>query len=81
MFVILRLTLAAIFAMIGVAGLLLPILPGWPFFGLAVLVAFPRARASERMLLLAEPKLPRLTSWLRKNGFGVVPSRDTTRHE
>lgn len=81
MLVILRLTLAALFAMIGVAGLLLPILPGWLFFALAVLVAFPRTRASERMLLMTEPKLPRLAAWLRKNGFGLAPSRDTTRHE
>lgn len=79
MFTLLRLILALVFAAIGVAGLLLPILPGWLFMVLAVLVAFPRSWASERVLKIAEPKMPRFTAWLRNNGYGTVRARDTTR--
>lgn len=78
---ILRLTVALIFAVIGVAGLLLPVLPGWLFMVLAVLVAFPRSWVSERALKMAEPKMPRLIVWLRKHGMGAAPARDTTRLE
>ncbi len=76
---ILRLTLAAIFALIGVAGLLLPVLPGWLFFVLAVLVAFPRSSFAERVLNASQRKMPRFSAWLRRRGLGKPVASDSSR--
>lgn len=76
---ILRLTLAAIFALIGVAGLLLPVLPGWLFFVLAILVAFPRSSFAEWALNASQPKMPRFSAWLRRRGLGKQPASDDRR--
>ncbi|PYQ34947.1 MAG: hypothetical protein DMF57_04685 [Acidobacteria bacterium] len=40
----LRLTLAIIFTLIGLVGVILPVLQGWPFLILAFLIFFPRHR-------------------------------------
>ena len=63
---ILRITLGIIFILLGIAGSLLPILQGWIFFLLAFLVLFPRTRFAEKILMKAEPKLPRVVAWLRR---------------
>ena len=65
---ILRLALGIAFIILGIAGSLLPILQGWIFFLLAFLVLFPRTRLAEKILVKAEPKLPRVVGWLRRLG-------------
>jgi uncharacterized membrane protein YbaN (DUF454 family) len=63
-----RLVLGVVCAIVGVAGALLPILPGWIFFGFSALLLFPRARFTRRLLELIEQRFPSaapLLSWLR----------------
>jgi hypothetical protein len=67
----LRLTLGVIFLILAVIGGLLPIMQGWIFFLLALLVLFPRTAFAEKVLRKAERKLPRLVAWLRRLGIGT----------
>ncbi len=53
-----RLALAVISIIIGIAGLLLPILPGWLFFGIAALLLFPDAPLAQRTLKKIEDRFP-----------------------
>jgi uncharacterized membrane protein YbaN (DUF454 family) len=55
---LIRLALAGVSMLIGVAGLLLPILPGWLFFGVAALLLFPNARLTRRILHKIEKRFP-----------------------
>ena len=57
---ILRIALAGISIVIGIAGLLLPILPGWLFFGVALLLLFPDAPLARKVLAKIEHRWPRL---------------------
>jgi hypothetical protein len=76
MMLVLRITLGAIFAILGVVGSLLPILPGWAFFFLSALVLFPRSRFAIKAVAKIEPRMPRLVAWLRRVGIGVPDVRD-----
>lgn len=67
---VLRLTLAVVFLVLGVVGIFLPILPGWLFFLLAAMLLFPRSRFAAKVMQKAEPKLPRVVHWLRRLGIG-----------
>lgn len=60
-----RVGLALISVMVGIAGLLLPILPGWPFLGLAVLLLFPNTRFSQRIFTKIETRFPTTKRFLR----------------
>lgn len=60
-----RLTLAAISIIVGIAGLLLPILPGWLFFGIAALLLFPEAPLAQRVLEKIENRFPSTRRLLR----------------
>ncbi len=54
---------AAIFSIvIGFAGLILPVLPGWLFFGVAVLLLFPEAKFTRRIAAWLEQRFP----WTRR---------------
>jgi uncharacterized membrane protein YbaN (DUF454 family) len=68
---ILRFTLAFISVLVGIAGLLLPILPGWLFFGIAALLLFPEAPLAQRVLEKIEirfPSMKRLLRFLTRDG-------------
>ena len=65
-----RITLGIVFIILGIVGSLLPIMQGWVFFLLAALVLFPQSRFAEKVLVTAEPKVPRLVRWLRKYDIG-----------
>jgi len=67
----LRLTLAIIFTLIGVAGVILPVLQGWPFLILAFLMFFPRHRLAEKTLLKIETRAPRVARLMRRLGVGA----------
>jgi uncharacterized membrane protein YbaN (DUF454 family) len=62
---IIRLTLAAISIVTGFVGLLLPILPGWLFFGVAALLLFPKAPLARRTLRKIEERFPSSKRLLR----------------
>jgi len=63
--IFLRLILAAISVIIGIAGLLLPILPGWLFLGLAALLLFPETELARRALTKIEGRFPSIARLLR----------------
>lgn len=71
MILFLRITLGIVFAALGVIGSLLPIMQGWIFFLLAVLVLFPQSKFAIRALDKVEPRMPRLVNRLRRFGIGV----------
>ena len=61
---VLRLTVVAICFVLGIAGLLLPILPGWLFFGVAALILFPNAALAHRAMAALERRMPRVARML-----------------
>ena len=63
-----RIALAVLFFLIGLAGLLLPILPGWLFLAFAVLL--PQHRYTRRVVAAVERRSPRMAKALRWVGFG-----------
>lgn len=67
----LRLTLAIIFTLVGVAGVILPVLQGWPFLILAFLMFFPRHRLAEKTLQKIEARAPRVARLMRRLGVGA----------
>ena len=71
MILFLRITLGIIFAILGVVGSLLPIMQGWIFFLLAVLVLFPQSKFAIKSLDKIEKRMPRMVARLRRWGIGV----------
>ena len=69
--VVLRLTLGVVFFILGIVGSLLPVLQGWLFFLLSALMFFPNSRFTSKVLVKAEPKMPRVVGWLRRLGIGA----------
>jgi uncharacterized protein len=67
----LRITLGIIFIILGIIGAFVPIMQGWIFMLLAVLVLFPQSRFAIRSLDKVETKMPRAVAWLRRLGVGV----------
>ena len=67
----LRLTLAIIFTLVGLVGVILPVLQGWPFLILAFLMFFPRHRLAEKTLLKIETRAPRVARLIRRLGVGA----------
>ena len=74
---VVRLALGLTFTAVGIAGLVLPILPGWIFFPVAAALFFPQARFTNRMLAFADAKVPSVAAMLRR--LGVGGPRDTMR--
>ena len=71
MILFLRITLGIVFAILGVIGSLLPIMQGWVFFLLAVLVLFPQSKFAIKALDKIERRMPRMVARLRRWGIGV----------
>lgn len=71
MLVALRITLGIVFAILAVVGAVVPILQGWVFFLLAILMLFPQSRFAIKALDKIEKKMPRLVARLRRWGIGV----------
>jgi heme A synthase len=74
--VFLRIALGVFFLILGVIGGFIPILQGWIFILLGLLVLFPKAKFTEKVLHKAEPKLPRTVAFLRRFGIGDDPTQD-----
>ena len=72
----LRIALGITFALLGVIGSLLPIMQGWLFFLLAVLVLFPQSKFAIKAVDKCERRMPRLVARLRKWGIGVHRKHD-----
>jgi heme A synthase len=68
---LIRITLGIVFLILGVIGGLLPVLQGWVFILLAVLVLFPQSRFAVKACDKIEPKMPRMVAWLRRRGIGT----------
>lgn len=75
----LRIILGIVFLLLGVIGALLPVLQGWLFFLVAIVLFFPNHPRVERILIRAEPKFPRLVAWLRRMGIGWTESPEIAR--
>lgn len=71
MVLFIRITLGIIFAILGVIGSLLPIMQGWIFFLLSILVLFPQSKFAIKSLDKIERRMPRLVARLRRWGIGV----------
>ena len=71
MILALRIALGILFAILGVIGAFLPIMQGWLFFLLSILVLFPQSRFAIRSLDKIEKKMPRMVARLRRWGIGV----------
>ncbi|HMC21694.1 MAG TPA: hypothetical protein VKL19_07595 [Thermoanaerobaculia bacterium] len=56
--ILLRWMLAAISILVGIVGLLLPILPGWLFFGIAALLLFPESALTRRIVARIKQRFP-----------------------
>lgn len=66
----LRIALGVALLILGVIGGFIPILQGWVFILLGLLVLFPKAKLTEKVLHKAEPKVPRTVALLRRLGIG-----------
>lgn len=69
--VALRITLGIIFIILGIIGGFVPIMQGWIFMLLAVLVLFPQSKFAIKSLDKIETKAPKIVAWLRRLGVGV----------
>ena len=69
--VALRITLGVIFIILGIIGGFVPIMQGWIFMLLAVLVLFPQSKFAVKSLDKIEKKAPKVVAWLRRLGIGV----------
>ena len=67
----LRITLGIVFLILSVVGAVLPIMQGWLFFLLGILVLFPKSAFAVKALDKAERKMPRMVARLRRWGIGV----------
>lgn len=55
---------------LGVVGVILPVMPGWPFFLVSAALFFPRHRLVYPLLEKGESRLPRFVGLLRRLGVG-----------
>lgn len=67
---LLRIVLGVGFLILGVIGSVLPVLQGWLFFLLALIMFFPEHPRVEKFLQKYETKMPRLIAFLRRIGIG-----------
>lgn len=63
---ILRFAIIVVCLIIGVVGLIMPLLPGWLFFGVAALLVFPDAKLARKAVNWIAQRAPRVARVLRK---------------
>ena len=67
----LRIALGILFTILGVIGSLLPVMQGWVFFLLAILVLFPQSNFAIKSCGKIEARMPRVVARLRRWGIGI----------
>jgi hypothetical protein len=67
----LRITLGILFTILGVIGSILPVMQGWVFFLLAIMVLFPQSKFAIKSCDKIEGRMPRVVARLRRWGIGV----------
>ncbi len=67
----LRMALGVFFFLLGIIGVLVPVMPQLIFFIISGLMFFPRHRRLNVLLSKAESRMPRLVAWVRRIGIGV----------
>jgi len=67
----LRIGLGIVFLILGVIGGFVPIMQGWIFVLLGILVLFPESKFAVKALDKCEKKMPRMVAFLRRRGIGV----------
>ena len=75
---VLRYSFGVLFVLLGIVGVFLPILQGWLFFALALLMFFPDHPRVHSSLGKLEPRFPRLVRGLRwMSRSGTRPMQTT----
>lgn len=72
-----RMTLGVVFLILAVIGGLLPILQGWIFFVLAMLMLFPQSKLAIKSVDKIRARMPRLAHRLHLLGIGIHHDPDT----
>jgi hypothetical protein len=67
----LRIILGVVFLILGVIGGFVPIMQGWIFILLGLLVLFPESQFAVKALDKVEKKMPRMVAFLRRRGIGI----------
>lgn len=73
-----RITLGIVFLLLAVVGALLPVLQGWIFFLLAILMLFPQSKLAIKSVDKIQTKMPRVARMLHLLGIGNHQRSDTT---
>lgn len=76
----LRIFLGVLSLIVGVIAGPIPILQGWIFVALGLLLLFPKSKAAEKSLQKLEPKMPRMVARLRRWGVGTEPEAPPPEH-
>jgi hypothetical protein len=71
----LRIILGVVFLILGVIGGFVPIMQGWIFILLGVLVLFPESKFAVKALDKVEKRMPRMVAFLRRRGIGIHRER------
>jgi len=66
-----RVILGIVFFVLGVIGALLPVVQGWMFFALSLVMFFPNHPRVDALMRRAERRAPRTIRLLRRLGFGI----------
>lgn len=72
-----RIALGIIFLILAAVGALLPVLQGWVFFVLAMLMLFPQSRLAIKSVDKIRVRMPRLAHRLHLLGIGIHHDPDT----
>ncbi len=67
-----RITLGVLNIVLGIIGVILPVMPGFIFFLIAAALFFPNHRFVAPLMDKVEARLPRFVGWLRRLGVGHV---------
>jgi hypothetical protein len=72
---VLRVTVGIVLLAVGIVGLMLPVLPGWPFIASGIILVWPKTRLATWLLHVPA----RIREWFRKRGGPPEEGRPTDR--
>ena len=70
MAIVIRVALGIVFFLLGMVGVVVPVLPGWIFFALAAVLFVPEHRASLWVLAKVESRSPGFAEFIRRISGG-----------